>query len=125
MRILISLASLLLLASCATKKFVFDSNKAAAYVAAHQDRPDHIKTALSNGKIAEGMREEEVQLCWGKADKVMTGDTSGVQTTSWGYFESQVVAYSIPRSVWADVLVKEVQFTNGVVRAWRQIGPSR
>ena len=125
MRKLMPIAAALLLVSCAAQKDAFDSNKAAAYLAAHQDRPDQIKTGLSSGKLAEGMKEEEVRLCWGKPNKVVTGGVSGVQTTSWGYYENQEVAHSVGMSVRANVLVKEVQFTNGVVRAWREISLPR
>ena len=113
-------AMALLWAGCATPKFTFNASRANTYLASHQDRPEHVRTALAVGRLAKDMNEEEVEMCWGKPDKVITQDVSGRQRTAWAYFEQQVVAYSGPRSVWSNVLVKEVQFTGGLVSAWRE-----
>ena len=119
------LSSALFLMGCATHKFAFDANKAAAYLAVHQDRPVEIKRALSIGRPARGMTEEEVLLCWGKATKILDEDISGRERTSWRYYEPQAIAYSGMRAVWADVLTKDVTFTNGIVVQWRELQTAR
>ena len=112
--------ALLLLMGCASENFSFNAKTASAYLAAHQDRPDPIKNALSSGKVSRGMKEEEVLLCWGDADKVVTETHAGVQITAWRYYEMQTVQNARRRgSVLAEVLVKEVDFTNAVVSAWK------
>ena len=125
MRSLFLITTALLLTSCSAGKHVFDSKKAGAYLATHQDRPEPISRALSAGQPAPGMTEEEVSLCWGQPDKRMIGQTGGVHMLAWGYFEPQIVAVSGARTVWRDVLIKEVRFTNGIVREWREIGSGR
>ena len=118
-------ATLLFVAGCATQKFIFDPNKASAYLSTHKDRPAQIVAALSEGKPVVGMTEEEVELCWGVPQKKITGVVDSVSRASWGYFKRQAVASSAAQTVWMNVLVKEVQFTNGVLRAWQEIGDAR
>jgi hypothetical protein len=122
---LMLVVGVILLVGCATKKFAFNSKSAQAYLATHQDRPNQIQTALSAGGLAEGMNEEEVRLCWGKADRVLLSTTGGVQKTSWGYCQPEVIAHSGTVSVWSEVLVKFATFTNGVLSEWSEVSPSK
>ena len=118
-------AFVLLFIGCATHKFAFDAKKASAYLATHQDRPANIINALSAGRPVVGMTEEEVELCWGTPQKKITGEFDNVPTVSWSYLEPRVIAYAGTGTVWGDVIVKNVEFTNGVVKAWREIESKR
>jgi hypothetical protein len=113
------LVAVLLTGCAAQQKFVFDVGKVAEYVAAHEDRPQAIKTALEAGRPATGMYKQEVELCWGKPNKMLVGEVDQIATETWGY--TRAISYGGGRTVWRDVLVKEVAFTNGVVRGWRVI----
>ena len=128
MRKLMLLTGVLLLVSCATQKVVFDANNAAAYLAVHQDRPAPIRSALSSGKLCKGMNEEEVRLCWGKPDKVENVDASGQPIVAWVYLKQTATFASTPSShKWTrtSAVIKQVLFSNGVVVAWKDVGPSK
>jgi len=118
-------AGLYLAAGCATKQFTFDSRAAAAYVAAHSERPPLIKESLARGALAVGMTEDEVKLCWGKGDLVVNSNSQDGQVVYWGYRKPQVVAYSGGISVWRDLVMKDVTFTNGVLGAWEEVHPQK
>ena len=118
--------ALLLLAGCTTEDVGFSANVAATYLAAHQDRPAPIKDALSVGKLAEGMKEEEVRICWGDADSVKEENNAGLHITYWAYVEPQAVAHAGRMGGgMQDALVKDAKFTNGVLRAWRDLRPAK
>ncbi len=63
------LLSIMFLTSCATQD-AFNVEKANTYLMSHKERPSHIKEALSAGRLAQGMNEEEVKICWGKPDRI-------------------------------------------------------
>jgi hypothetical protein len=115
------LAAVLLLTGCATQKFTFNSGEAAAYLATHRDRPAAINSAISTGNLAQGMNEEEVQICWGKPDSVMTQYLPNQEITTWSYTEPRIIASSFRRSLWSYEVAKQAIFTNGVLREWRVI----
>ena len=128
MKKLMSLAGVLLLVSCATQQVVFDPNKVSAYLAVHRDRPAPITSALSSGKLCKGMNEKEVQLCWGKPDKINKVDASGEPIVAWVYLKQTATFTSTPwGQKWTrtGVVTKQVLFSNGVVVAWDDVGPSK
>jgi hypothetical protein len=114
------LISIMFLASCATQ-YVFDVQKANTYLMSHKTRPGHIQEALSVGKLAQGMNEEEVKICWGNPDRIEKRSLPGHGVTIWRYLENRVVAHNFRRSITKKMLSKEVTFRNGSVINWREI----
>ena len=115
------LAALLLLTGCATQKYTFDPGQATAYLSTHQNRPASINRALSTGNLAEVMNEQEVQICWGKPDSVMTQYLPNQEITTWSYTEPRIIASSFRRTFWSYEIAKQAIFTNGVLREWRVV----
>ena len=113
---------IIFLAGCATQH-VFDEKKANAYLLSHIDRPALIQEALSAGKLAQGMNEEEVTICWGKPDKIINKSMSNKVVTIWRYPEYQVVGNSPRRSILKKTLSKQVTFKDGAVISWMEMNP--
>ncbi len=114
-------ATLLLLAGCATQKYTFNPGDATAYLSAHRDRPSYIANALSEGKLAQGMNEAEVQICWGKPDSIMTQYQPNQRITTWSYVEPRLIASSFRWSYWGYEISRQAVFVNGVLSEWRVI----
>ena len=122
------LISVLILASCATQH-VFNTEQAKSYLMSHKDRPVHIQEALSVGKLARGMNEEEVQICWGKPHRIETKSFPRHEFKFWRYLEEVTIGHTYgPRlnkgSIDRKVLSKEVRFMDGFVDTWREINTS-
>ena len=114
MKKILLLISVMFLASCATQH-VFNAEKANTYLLSHTDRPVHIQEALYDGKVAEGMNEEEVKICWGKPDVIVKRAVPDHEIIIWRYFEDLVVGYGPKRSMIRKKLSKEVTFRDGTV----------
>jgi len=123
MKKLLLFVSVIILASCATQH-VFNAGKANTYLIAHKDRPAPIQEALSVGKLARGMNEEEVKICWGKPERIETRSMPNREIKFWRYFEDRAAGYSYRRQIKRKMLAKEVQFIDGVVFTWREIDSS-
>jgi hypothetical protein len=107
------------LTSCATQD-VFDAEKADTYLMSHSERPVYIKEALSVGKLAKGMNEEEVDICWGKPGRIEERSMPDHESIIWRYFENLIVGRGPKNSMIKKRLSKEVEFRNGRVIAWRE-----
>ena len=117
-----------ILASCATQH-VFKAEKAKSYLMSHKDRPVHIQEALSVGKLARGMNEEEVEICWGKPHRIETKSFPRHEFKFWRYFEEVEIGHTYgPRlnrgSIERKVLSREVKFIDGFVDTWRDLNAS-
>ena len=121
MRTLLLVVAALVLAGCATERYTFDPGAASAYLAAHRDRPANVANALASGNLAQGMTEEEVRICWGKPDTVMTQYQASQQITTWSYTEPRIIASSFRRSLWSYQVARQAIFINGALREWRVI----
>jgi hypothetical protein len=123
MKNLLLFLAMVLFLNCATQ-YTFDPGKADMYLRTHQDRPVQIQKALSTGKLANGMNEEEVIICWGKPQRIETRSLMNREIKFWRYFETrtvgQAIGWSCDRFIKKKVLSKEVRFTNGVVGFWRE-----
>ena len=120
--------SVVILASCATQH-VFNAEQANSYLMSHKDIPVHIQEALSVGKLARGMNEEEVEICWGKPKRVETRSLPKHEFKFWRYIEEVTIGHTYgPRlnrgSIERKVLSKEVKFMDGFVDTWREINTS-
>lgn len=120
MKKLLLLISVMFLASCATQH-VFNAEKANTYLMSHRQRPAHIQEALSVGKLAQGMNEEEVEICWGKPDRIEKRSLPDHEITIWRYLENREVGHTFRRSIMKKMLSKEVKFRDGAVITWREI----
>ncbi len=120
MKKLLVLISVMFLASCATQH-VFNAEEANTYLLSHKERPIYIQEALSVGKLAQGMNEEEAEICWGKPDRIEKRSMPQHEVEIWHYFEDRIVGHTYRRSIKRKVLSKEVKFRNGTVISWREI----
>lgn len=121
MKKLLLLVSVMLLASCATQH-VFDVEKANIYLMSHKDRPAHIKKALSVGKLAKGMNEEEVKICWSKPDRIEKRSMPTHEIIIWRYLDNRAIGHSDRgRQLVRKKISKEVTFRDGRVNSWREI----
>ena len=121
MKKLLLLISVMFLASCATQD-VFNTEKANTYLMSHKERPEHIKEALSVGKLAEGMNEEEVEICWGKPDRIEKRSMPTHEIIIWRYLDNRAIGHSNRgRQLVRKKISKEVTFRDGRVNSWREI----
>ena len=65
----------------------FDVQKANTYLMLHSYRPVNIQEALLEGRVVEGMNEEEVFICLGKPNAIMTvkNPTKNFESITWRY----------------------------------------
>ena len=119
MKKLLLLVSVMFLASCATQH-VFDPEKANTYLMSHRNRPGHIQEALSIGKLAKGMNEEEVEICCGKPERVEKRSIPDHEVIIWRYFEDRTIGSTRRRIIKRNVLSKEITFRKGAVISWRE-----
>ena len=119
MKKLFILISIIFLAGCATP-YVFNVEKANEYLMSHKERPAHIKEAISVGKLARGMNEEEVNICWGKPDSIEKRAMPDHEVTIWRYLINKTVGHTFRGSITRKKIAKEVRFRNGTVITWRE-----
>ena len=123
MKKLLLLFSVMFLGSCASQH-TFNVEKANTYLMSHKERPAGIQEAMSVGKLAQGMNEEEVKICWGKPDRIEKRAMPNHEITIWRYFANQTVGYTRRGSITRKKISKEVTFRDGTVITWREINPS-
>ena len=121
MKKILLLISVIFLSSCATQH-VFDAEKANTYLMSHRERPLHIQEALSVGKLAKGMNEKEVKICWGKPDRIEKRSMPAHEIVIWRYLENRAIGHSNRgRPLIRKKISKEVTFRDGTVNSWREI----
>ena len=121
MKKILILISIIYLTGCATQH-VFNMDKANTYLFSHKGRPAHIKEALSVGKLAQGMNEEEVKICWGKPDSIEKISMPNHEVIVWKYFGNQRLGYTTRgKTITKKVMSKGVTFNDGHVTTWKEI----
>jgi hypothetical protein len=74
----------------------------SAYVQAHPERPEKIKTAIADGKIILGMSADDTRASWGQPDKVNRTVTAGGVSEQWVYGDTYVYFEDSILTSWQD-----------------------
>lgn len=121
MKKIIILIALMFLASCVTQH-AFNVEETNTYLMSHKERPVDIQEALSAGKLAQGMNEEEVKICWGKPDSIEKRSIPNHEIIVWKYFGDQRMGYTTRgKIITKKVMSKGVTFRDGYVVTWKEI----